>query len=728
MMRYIVLMLPLVAVAFGQPTPTITNITNAAIPAMDQHAPVRLQPRSMATIFGSNLSTATMSTTPPWVTSLGGIELHFVPLYVGCGTSSAPANCDITANLIFVSPTQINFLVPDILPSAYKLQELVIDTVLVNNGQRFDSGILLYVSPLGDFALFEVGYDCDFSLSATTPQSCGYSQTPGQNAVPIGAVTDALGGLVTSQNPVHQGQVVVLWATGLGSMSINQSTGLRQQPYPSPITFGILQSNATGGSNVFSFNWKAQTPVWAGESPQYVGLDQVNVALPTCNGATTTIEERYAMSLTFAAHDNSGYPANAFETLYLPFIISPGEATCQFGATTTTTVTSSANPASGTQAIVMTASVSPSNATGTVTFSEGGITLGIAALNAGTASYPIYTSPSAGLGTGHHLIAATYSGNSTYAGSVTTISQSVQQQPVQPTRTTVTSTANPSLVGQGFTLKATVSPCCLPTGSVTFSVGSLRLRCAGSTGLTQGQVTCQTSGFEVLSGPQTSVGAGTYNVTATYNGDNNYASSTAAVTQVIQPNQSTVALNAWSYRGGNTTVEAAIGETVSFSASVRPSVGLIPTGTVTVFDGATVLGTIDARSGQVGPSISNLGLGSHSIKALYSGDVNFAGATSEALTITIWNASTFTSAPNPSSSGKLATFTLCGIPSYVTSGYVMFIIDGVPDSVRIASPCTSDGVNWLVSGTHLAKVGLVDIVNRSVLSVLFPLSITQIVN
>jgi uncharacterized protein (TIGR03437 family) len=271
LMRYILLLYTFVALALAQTTPSITAITNAALPALDQHVPVRLQPRSMATIWGKNLSPATASTAPPWVTSLGGIELHLVPFRVGCGTNSPPSNCDIVASLIFVSPTQINFLVPDVSPSAYGQQELQLDAVIVVNGQRFDSGVLLYVSPVGDFAVFQVGYDCDFSLSLVQPQSCGYSQTPGQNTLPLGAVTDLAGNQVTSQNPIHQGQVVTLWATGLNSLSTDPRTGLLQQNMPSPITFGVTTSNA-GGSTFFTFNWRTQTPLWAGESPQYVGF------------------------------------------------------------------------------------------------------------------------------------------------------------------------------------------------------------------------------------------------------------------------------------------------------------------------------------------------------------------------------------------------------------------------------------------------------------------------
>jgi hypothetical protein len=720
-MRYYLQFFAFASLAVGQTTPSITAITNAALPGMDVHAPVRLQPRSMASIFGSNLSTATASTTPPWATALGGVELHLVPLYVGCGTSTPPATCDILATLIFVSPTQINFLVPDVLPSAYGQQQLVLDAVILENGQRFDSGVLLYLSPVGDFAVFGVGYDCDFSLSLTQPHSCGYSQTPGPNTVPIGAVTDVSGNLVTSENPIHQSQVIVLWSTGLGSMSINQSTGLLQQDNPNAVTFGIAQSNTAGGYNIFTFNWRTQIPLWAGESPQYVGLDQINVAFPTCNGTVATTEERYIATLTFIAQNfNTGYPGNNSTTLYMPFLISPGEPTCQFGATTTTTVVSTANPYDGTQTLVFTASVSPSAATGTITLLDGKNVLLIGnLLSGGSASLP--ATPT---GSGNHSIKAVYSGNSTFAGSTGTITESVTKPTLTPTTTAVTSSVNPSLAGQQMTFTATVSPCCLPTGSVSFSFGNLLL-CAGS--IIQGKSLCQTYGIQAGE-PLPALSAGSYSVTATYNGDTNYASSSAIVNQVIQPNQGTLSITAWTYRGGTGATEAALGEQVSFSASVGPSAGLIPTGTITFFDGPTSFGTVSATSGEAGPTTFSLALGTHSITASYSGDLNFSSATSNKLTITIWTASSFTSTPNPSTAGQAVSFTLCGIPSNVTNGYVMFIVDGSPGDVRIASPCTSDGIKSLVSGTHLVKVGLVDIPDRSVPTVSFRFSITQVVN
>src|SRR5450759_252157 len=70
-MRYIAALLALVAAAFGQNTPSITNITNAAIPAMDFPAnSVALAPGSMAIIFGTKLADFTASAPPPWQKAL----------------------------------------------------------------------------------------------------------------------------------------------------------------------------------------------------------------------------------------------------------------------------------------------------------------------------------------------------------------------------------------------------------------------------------------------------------------------------------------------------------------------------------------------------------------------------------------------------------------------------------------------------------------------------------
>ena len=188
----------------------------------------------MGTIFGSGLAGTSAPAAPPWPHTLGGVAVHFVSLATPCGTPIAPPTltCDLVANLVYVSPTQINFVVPDISAASYGQQALFLDVVLNRDGAQFDSHFTFYVSPSGDFAMFQVGYDCMFSLSLAHPEACGYSLSSGQYRVPIGAVTDVAGRLISSQNPVHQGQVLTLWATGFGGLTLDAKTGLLSRAAP----------------------------------------------------------------------------------------------------------------------------------------------------------------------------------------------------------------------------------------------------------------------------------------------------------------------------------------------------------------------------------------------------------------------------------------------------------------------------------------------------------------
>ena len=81
----------------------------------------------------------------------------------------------------------------------------------------------------------------------------------------------------------------------------------------------------------------------------------------------------------------------------------------------TTTVSSSASPAQLGAPVTFTASVSPSSATGTIVFMDGGISLGTATLSGGMA-----TLTTSALTLGVHPINALYNGDSTYSGSLST--------------------------------------------------------------------------------------------------------------------------------------------------------------------------------------------------------------------------------------------------------------------------------------------------------------------
>jgi hypothetical protein len=109
-----------------------------------------------------------------------------------------------------------------------------------------------------------------------------------------------------------------------------------------------------------------------------------------------------------------------------------------------------------------------------------------------------------------------------------------------------------------------------------------------------------------------------------------------------------------------------LGQSVTFTATVTGPSGdtNVPTGSVTFFDGTLTLGfgTLNG-SGVASFSTSELPSGSNSITALYSGDANFYGSTSNLITQMV-NATgelmstiTLTSSPNPSGQGQSVTFT-----------------------------------------------------------------------
>ncbi len=108
---------------------------------------------------------------------------------------------------------------------------------------------------------------------------------------------------------------------------------------------------------------------------------------------------------------------------------------------------------------------------------------------------------------------------------------------------------------------------------------------------------------------------------------------------------------------------------VTVASSVNPSVAGSPitftttvpapaTGTVTFYDGATVLGTSIIISGTATLTTSALVSGTHSITAVYSGDANYNGAISVVLSQQVnvaMTTVTVASSLNPATFGNLVT-------------------------------------------------------------------------
>ena len=184
---------------------------------------------------------------------------------------------------------------------------------------------------------------------------------------------------------------------------------------------------------------------------------------------------------------------------------------------TTTAVASSVNPSVFGQGVTFTATVTPTGGTGTpsgsVTFRDGTTVLGTAPLSAGMATFTL-----SGLAVGPHSITAAYGGDASFNPSTSAaLNQTVTQA---ATATAVSSSVNPSSVGQPVTFTATVSVTApgagMPTGSVTFRDGTTVL---GTAPLSGGTATFTTS----------ALAAGSHPITAAYGGDVSFTASTSPV-------------------------------------------------------------------------------------------------------------------------------------------------------------------------------------------------------
>ena len=197
---------------------------------------------------------------------------------------------------------------------------------------------------------------------------------------------------------------------------------------------------------------------------------------------------------------------------------------------TSTNLSSSVNPSVFGQSVTFTATVSANapgsgTPTGLVTFKDGTMVLGSGTLSGGVASFSTNS-----LSVASHSITAVYGrdGNFTTSTSVV-LSQVVNQD---RTSTSLNSPVNPSVFGQSVTFTATVSADApgsgTPTGLVTFKDGTTTL---GSGTLSGGVASFTTSKLSV----------GTYSITATYNGDTHFKTSTSPVlTQTVNKKKALV--------------------------------------------------------------------------------------------------------------------------------------------------------------------------------------------
>jgi uncharacterized protein (TIGR03437 family) len=132
-------------------------------------------------------------------------------------------------------------------------------------------GIQIPFEAVGASATVSVSVGGQASITATVPLALVAPGifTASQDGKGAGAITHANGSLVTAQNPAQPGEVVILYATGLGQVTPAVATGALPTGLSNtaaPVTVSI------GGISV--------PPAFAGLAGCCVGLNQINVQVP----------------------------------------------------------------------------------------------------------------------------------------------------------------------------------------------------------------------------------------------------------------------------------------------------------------------------------------------------------------------------------------------------------------------------------------------------------------
>lgn len=311
---------------------------------------------------------------------------------------------------------------------------------------------------------------------------------------------------------------------------------------------------------------------------------------------------------------------------------------------TGTALSSNLNPISAGATLTLTGAVSATGSStnggalsGTVTFSEGLITLGTSPIDGtGHAAFNLST-----LSAGSHSMVASYSGNTNYAASTSTVMVEVVQ--VTATTTALSSGTATTLAGQPSVFTITVgSATGVPSGNVTIDDGAMSI----------GQVQLNAQGVATFSTSTLAVGA--HSLTAVYAGNGNYDPSTSSALQhmvVLATTSLTLAGPSAPVNAGSTFV----------ATSTLSSNGVAPTGVLALRNGSATIAkvSVTAAGTFVFPNVS-LGVGTYHLTAVYGGDANNATATSAAITVIVQLTSTatlLTSSANPVTLGQGVSFT-----------------------------------------------------------------------
>jgi uncharacterized protein (TIGR03437 family) len=229
-----VIILCAVAAAAWAQTPVVAS--GGTVNAANGISPVT--PGSLVSIYGTSLAASTVAG-------------DTIPLSNTINNVNVTLN-GIPAPLLFVSSGQINAQVPwNVLSSGTSGTAAL---VVSNNGQKSAAQNV----PVGPFSpgIFDLGNNIAVAIN----------NSDGTIAAPPGAIA----GVTSRPAKIGDPYGLAIWCTGLGAVSPSVTTGAAAGA--TLRTASTFPTVTVGGQQV--------TVVWAGLTPQFPGVNQINITLP----------------------------------------------------------------------------------------------------------------------------------------------------------------------------------------------------------------------------------------------------------------------------------------------------------------------------------------------------------------------------------------------------------------------------------------------------------------
>jgi hypothetical protein len=470
-------------------------------------------------------------------------------------------------------------------------------------------------TPTGAFAFTDNGSTitgCDAVTIGAGSATCT-ARYPAAGSHPIVAMYSGDGNFATSSGSLTQSVVAAATTTALGSSMASSVVG---EPITLTATVNVTVPGAGTPTGRVAFTDGSTTVVGCG------GQTLDSSAVATCIAAPGTASS-HSFTATYGGDTN--YSTST----------SPPVSDSVTRATTATVLGSSSNSAVVGQPVTYTASigvVSPGSGTptGNFAFTDNGTTIpgcGAVTIGGGSASCSATY-----LSTGNDPIVATYSGDTNFATSAASLTQSIV---AAATTTGLGSSADPAVVGQPVTYTASIGVASpgsgTPTGAFAFAFTDNGMTITGCNAMAigGGSATCAV----------TYLATGSHTIVATYAGDGNFATSSHSLTQSIVAAATTTAL-------GSSTASSVVGEPITLTATIAvtaPGAGT-PTGTVAFTNGATTATGCGAQalnsSAVATCTFTPPGVGSYSFTATYGGSGSYGTSTSSPVLDAVSKAST----------------------------------------------------------------------------------------